>query len=219
MNSFLDLPQSTDGLLAARDRIRATLAPHCYFEQTATLADCRRSRSPRPLCAGLRTQADRGSEDALRAAAFDALRDRGVEVVIINEALRAPSVSLRYTKKGPRPLRIGAPCWFCDGGVGLPRPLGRPATRLECGRSLQGRYLRRARTMVVQWITSLLGHTRQRRVPTRPASGVAQTHRMPPRRSAECSSLIVPSPRALCQIATWWRRRIRPVSSLSGLES
>ena len=39
--------------------------------------------------------------------------------------------------------------------------------------------------MVVHWITSLLGHTRQRRVPTRPAACVAQTRRLPPRRGAD----------------------------------
>jgi len=54
--------------------------------------------------------------------------------------------------------------------------------------------------MVVHWITSLLGHNRQRRVPTRPASGVAQTRRLPPRRSAE--HLLYRWPRAAdCQIA------------------
>ena len=162
--SFLDLPRSTDDLLAARDRIRGTLAPHWYFEQTkrsllealtvddlvlltgssgvgkdslgdhvvaelnervagdprrlsavkvdastprrgpfsfkrlwkdllVELADplvdskVDRDRKLYELRAGLRTQADRASEDALRSAAFDALRDRHVEVVFINEAL------------------------------------------------------------------------------------------------------------------------------------
>ena len=164
MTSFLDLPPSTDGLLAARDRIRATFATHLYFEQTKRrflealtvsdlvlltgpsgvgkdclgdhvvaelnqrvdedprlvsavkldastprrgpfsfkhfwetlllqladpLVDCKVDRDQKlfNLRAGFRTQASRASEPALRAAAFDALRDRGVEVVIINEAL------------------------------------------------------------------------------------------------------------------------------------
>lgn len=44
--------------------------------------------------------------------------------------------------------------------------------------------------MVVHWITSLLGHTRQRQVPTRPAAGVAQTRRMPPRRGADIPLIV-----------------------------
>lgn len=164
MTSFLDLPPTADGLLAAGDRICATLAPHCYFEQTKRrllealtvsdlvlltgasgvgkdclgdhvvaelnqpvagdlrrlsavkldastsrrgpfsfkdfwealllkladpLVDCKVDRDQKlfNLRAGFRTQAGRASEAALRAAAFDALRDRGVGVVIINEAL------------------------------------------------------------------------------------------------------------------------------------
>ena len=90
-----------------------------------------------------------------------------------------------HDERAPIPADRGPSRLVCDGGVGFTPSVGASRHPSECGRSLRGRHLRRARTMVVHWITSLLGHTRQRRVPTRPAFSVAQTRRLPPRRSAE----------------------------------